>query len=162
MRRIAVVAALSLALAACGGTTAGQGAGSPPSTHTITGTVSLQGSALAGTEAEDKTTPNENFTTDKDLGLSGNGCLGTGGYDDLQAGLQVTVSNESGTTIGTGTLDSGEVVRGQFWNTCVFPFTVANVPTAKFYRIEAGHRGQVSYSYDQMQASHWSVKLSLG
>jgi hypothetical protein len=64
--------------------------------------------------------------------------------------------------IANGSLDKGEVVKTKFWNNCEFPFTVSNVPTAKFYRVEVGRRGQVSYSYDQMRANGWKVSLSLG
>jgi hypothetical protein len=168
MRRVALIigvgalAALAIVIGACSNPKSETAPTTAAETHTITGTFKLQGSALADTEAADPNTPNENFTTDKDLGLSGNGCQGTNGHDDVAAGLQVNVANESGTTIATGSLEQGEVVKDQFWNNCVFPFTVSNVPTAKFYRIEAGRRGQVSYSYEQMQANSWRVSLSLG
>jgi hypothetical protein len=160
---IVALSVLVLALAACGGHKASRAATpTTVATHMITGVFSLHGSAAADTEIEDQTAPNENFTTDKDLGLDGNGCLGRGGYSDVAAGLQVNVSDESGAIIATGALEQGEVVPDQFWNNCNFPFTVSSVPTAKFYRVEVGHRGQVTYSYDQMQAAGWRVALSLG
>jgi hypothetical protein len=162
MRRILIAGALALMLAACAGNTKSGTTPTTAETHTITGTFALQGSALADTEAEDSSTPNENFSTDKDPGLAGNGCQGTNGYDDVAGGLQVVVSDESGTVIANGSLDQGEVVKAEFWNNCEFPFIVSNVPTAKFYRIQFGGRGQVSYSYDQMRANGWKVRLSLG
>jgi hypothetical protein len=162
MRRLLGIVVLLLVLAACAGNAKSGTTPTTTETHTITGTFTLQGSALADTEVEDSDTPNENFSTDKDLGLAGSGCQGTNGYDDIAAGLQVIVSDESGTVIANGSLDQGQVVKAKFWNSCEFPFTVSNVPTAKFYRVEVGGRGQVSYSYDQMGANGWNVKLSLG
>jgi hypothetical protein len=108
--------------------------------HVITGTF-----ALSGTQDEDYT------TTD-------GGCAGMNGYDDVQAGLQVTVSDQSGTVIGNGALDSGEAQEGG----CVFRFEVNNIPVASFYKVAVGRRGEISYSLDQMKQASWSVDLSLG
>jgi hypothetical protein len=113
--------------------------------HSITGSVTLIGS-------EDTFSGNGEYTVDNGA------CSGTNGYDDLTEGLQVTVTNETGTLIGTGNLDAGQVTDAG----CSFAFVVHNLPVAKFYRIEAGHRGQVSYSYDRMQAAGWSAELSIG
>jgi hypothetical protein len=162
MRRILIAGALAVVLAACAGNAKSGTTPTTAETNTINGTFALQGSALTGTEVEDSDTPNENFSTDKELGLAGNGCQGTNGYDDIAVGLQVIVSDGSGTVIANSSLEQGQVVKDKFWNNCEFPFTVSNVPTAKFYKVQVGGRGQVSYSYDQMQANGWKVRLSLG
>ena len=108
--------------------------------HVITGTF-----LLSGTEGED-------FFSD------GGGCQGTSGYDDVEPGLQVTISDQSGTVIGTGALDSGQVLEAG----CVFRFEVNNIPVASFYKVAVGRRGEISYSLDQMKQASWSVELSLG
>lgn len=139
------LALLMLTLAACGGSSEPKA----PPTHTITGTFTLLG------QNEDAIT-NE-YIEGEFISVDG-GCAGTGGYDDIEAGLQVTVSNESGTVIGTGALGQGtEVDAG-----CEFPFKVENVPVAKFYKVEVGRRGTVSYSHADMEAASWKVELSLG
>jgi hypothetical protein len=108
--------------------------------HVITGRF-----LLSGMEGED-------FFAD------GGGCQGTRGYDDVEPGLQVTISDQSGTVIGTGTLDSGRVLE----TGCVFRFEVNNIPVASFYKVAVGRRGEISYSLDQMKQASWSVELSLG
>jgi hypothetical protein len=124
--------ALVLALAACGG---GKG-------NTINGTFTLQGNSLqAG-----------NF-----IAYDG-GCDGTGGYDDIKTGLQVTVSNEAGTVIANGALGTGKETGGG----CQFPFKVERVPEAKFYKIAVGRRGELSYSHEELQAANWNVNFTLG
>jgi hypothetical protein len=108
--------------------------------HVITGTF-----LLSGVEGED-------FIT------SDGGCQGTSGYDDVEPGLQVTISDQSGTVIGTGALDSGQAQEAG----CVFHFEVNNIPVASFYKVAVGRRGEISYSQDQMKQASWSVELSLG
>jgi hypothetical protein len=108
--------------------------------HMITGTF-----LLSGIEGED-------FIT------SDGGCQGSSGYDDVEPGLQVTISDQSGTVIGTGALDSGQVLEAG----CVFRFEVNSIPVANFYKVAVGRRGEISYSLDQMKQMSWSVELSLG
>jgi hypothetical protein len=86
-------------------------------------------------------------------------CEGKSGYDDIQPGATVTVSNESGTTIATGTLGNG-VTTDVDWQ-CRFVFSISSVPVAKFYKIEVSHRGQVTYSHADMTSQNWDVTLTL-
>jgi hypothetical protein len=139
MRRLLLLAVVG-GLAACSG---GGGEAVPTTTqerHVITGTFTLQ-----GTEGDD-------FV---DIGDS---CSGTGGYDDVEPGLQVTVSDQAGTVIGNGALGDGETIS----EGCQFRFELNSVPLATFYRVEVGRRGQLSYSLDQMKQASWSVELTLG
>jgi hypothetical protein len=141
MRRLTLVLMAVVALTGCGR----DGNKETPTTttqqrHVITGTFTL-----LGTEGDDFL----NLTT---------GCTGTGGYDDVQAGLQVTVSDQTGTVIGNGALGSGETIG----EGCQFRFQVDNVPLATFYRLEVGRRGEISYSLDQMKRASWSAALTLG
>ena len=112
--------------------------------------VALTGCGGAG----DKSAPT---TTTRFFDLT-TGCTGTGGYDDVEAGLQVTVSDQTGTVIGNGALGSGQTIA----EGCQFRFRVNNVPLATFYRVAVGRRGELSYSLDQMKQANWSVELTLG
>ena len=83
-------------------------------------------------------------------------CAGRGGYNDLGPGTAVTVSDESGTLLAKGTLDSsfGE----NTW--CVFAFDINDVPAgAKFYKVQISHRGEMSYTE---QESRGRVEISIG
>jgi hypothetical protein len=108
--------------------------------HTLTGSLSL-------------------YDSDYD-GSAGSSCSGSGGYDDIQSGTQVVVTDESGTTVATDSLSSGTYDG----TSCVFEFTVHDVPKAKYYRVRAGSdtRGGPEYSFAEMQQQHWSVQLTLG
>jgi hypothetical protein len=89
----------------------------------------------------------------------GSDCQGSGGYSDIGPGTSVTVRNETGDTIGTGDLGEGDFAEGFG---CDYPFTVEDVPNAKFYRVEVSHRGEVEYSHAEMEANDWEVSVSLG
>lgn len=94
---------------------------------------------------------------------SASGCYGRGGYDDIRGGARVTVKNEKGTLIGTGSLESGTWTNlGGGTTGCVFPFTVADVKDADFYQVEVSHRGGLTYSKADLEAKGWVVEASLG
>jgi hypothetical protein len=83
-------------------------------------------------------------------------CAGKGGYNDLRPGTAVTVSDETGTLLAKGTLDSsfGE----KTW--CVFAFDVQDVPSgAKFYKVQVSHRDEMSYTE---QEARGRIEISLG
>jgi hypothetical protein len=86
-------------------------------------------------------------------------CQGSGGYEDIRPGADVTIRNETGATIATGALGSGEYASGFG---CDYDFSVEGVPDAAFYRIEVSHRGEVEYSKSEMEQQDWTVQLSLG
>lgn len=88
-------------------------------------------------------------------------CAGSGGYDDLAEGAQVTVSDAAGKTIALGELGPGKVVSaGDVVGGCQFRFTVKDVPAGqKFYGVEVSHRGVVRYTADD---AHERIVLSIG
>lgn len=142
-RRAHVAAGVVLAVLAVLGAVAVAGGGDKvptlraPETNTIRGTFTL---------------------TDSDGYSGSSSCSGDGGYGDVEAGLKVDVRDESQTLLGTGNLTSGvEMSDG-----CTFRFVVNEVPKAKFYTIEVGRRGDLSYSHDEMEARGWSVSFTLG
>lgn len=98
------------------------------------------------------------LTQTEDVDTIGGGCQGTGGYSDIASDRSiVTVKNESGTILATATLTNG--IGSGF--ICRLSFTV-KVPTAKFYSVEVGRRGALTYSYDEMVGQNWHVDLTLG
>lgn len=90
----------------------------------------------------------------------GSGCQGDGGYSDLSEGASITVTDASGTTVGTGRLEQGDPIRG---GRCVFGFSVPGVKGgSEFYGIEIANRGVVTYTADQIMAGASQVQLSIG
>lgn len=107
-----------------------------PSTYRVTGSMSL------ARGYDGMTTP----------------CGGTGGYKDIRAGAQVSVSDAEGATVAIGRLEAGTVTSGRG---CVLPFTVDKVPAGKgFYGIEVSHRGVLRY--DEAEFSTRNIDLTLG
>lgn len=96
------------------------------------------------------------------LTRSGTSCRGSGGYSDLTAGAPVTIKNESGAIIATGSLDAGVSDPSYPTVVCRFSYTIANVPGAKFYTIEVSHRGGLTYSQDQLDAAGWKADATIG
>jgi len=45
---------------------------------------------------------------------------------------------------------------------CRFAFTVTGIPRATFYSVEVSHRGQLTYSFDDMVNKAWQVAVTLG
>lgn len=110
--------------------------------HTISGTMTVVDSSAYSSDG------------------AGEPCSPGGGYDDISAGIQVVVRDESRTTLSTGNLSSGRRVR----DACEFSFSVSDVEDAAFYEVTMGSdsRGGLQYSRDEMDENGWTVALSLG
>lgn len=79
-----------------------------------------------------------------------------GGFSDLTVGAQVVVENEGGLVLATSELRGGTLnKRG-----CVFHWQ-AVVPAAKFYRVSITHRGELTYSREQLERDGWRVTSKL-
>lgn len=133
MRRLLSSLALVLTVCSCS---------SSSSTHTLTGNLTL-------TSAGD-------FPR---LGIDNPSCAGTGGYDDITEGAEVTVRDDKDKLIGTGKLLLGFRVDDDH---CTFKYTVTKIPSAKFYVVTVTHRGGVSYSAAEMAKNKWSIDTSIG
>jgi hypothetical protein len=91
--------------------------------------------------------------------MAGGVCYSASGYSDIAVGVPVILRDENNTILASSTLDAGHLATLG----CTFGFTLTNVPnTAKFYAAEVSHRGQVSYSHQEMVDKGWRLQLSLG
>ncbi len=146
----------AIVIAACSGGSAGEkptpsAAPTEPSTQTLRGTMVLKEGAQPGGVGS--------------VIAIGAPCWGIGGYDDMAAGTQVTVRNENDALIAKGALSEGAISpRGPTGTLpdCDFAFTVRDVPNAAFYTIEVSHRGELTYSREEMEALDWEVAFTLG
>lgn len=88
-------------------------------------------------------------------------CHGLSGYDEIHEGTQVTVSDSAGKVIGSGTLGPGSVPDPTVDNpVCTFTFDIGKVPDSPFYKLEVAHRGQVTFTRQEVLAN--DVALTLG
>jgi len=97
-------------------------------------------------------TLSERGNAEKGYGAAGTSCRGMSGFDDINEGTEVVVSDADGKTLAVGRLRAGEVKGGD----CVFPFIVSHVPKNKqFYGVTISHRGTLIYTQqDVMQPLH--------
>ena len=89
----------------------------------------------------------------------GDPCAGSGGYDDIQEGAQVTVKDENGHVLATSDLLEG-VAASDY--ECDFAFAIPDVPEARFYAVEISHRGEITNSRRDLERNDWFVGLTLG
>lgn len=90
---------------------------------------------------------------------TGDTCRGGDGYDDIRSGMSVTLRDGEGSVIGTTSLSVG---RTEEPRTCIFEFAFTDVPEAEFYAIEAGRRGELTYSAEDLEEQSWTVGLEIG
>jgi hypothetical protein len=98
-------------------------------------------------------------TGDEFLNMALMGCTGLGGYKDIQPGAQITISDQSGDIIAVTELEPDPL--SEDFDECRFQF-VAEVPEATFYSISLGRRGEMTYSFDDLEDAEWLIELSLG
>jgi hypothetical protein len=98
------------------------------------------------------------LTNGEPVGSDG-GCSGTGGYSDIRPGIDVVVSDGSGSIIATTDLSVGTPIDDV---TCSFTFRLEDVPPTTFYTVEVGDRGQITYSAADLAAENWNITLELG
>lgn len=130
------IVALALVLTACGGTAA-----TPEPTEAgqdITGTFALHAQS----------------------GQFSGACEGTGGYSDIAAGMNITLEDGEGNVLGTSRFSNGQASEDR--QLCEFTFGFEDVPNADFYVLNAGDRGEQTYSRADMEAMDWDVALEIG
>jgi hypothetical protein len=120
---------------------------SSTSTFTVTGTFALHGTPDLG-DGEGQI-----LVTDSD-----STCAGENGYDDIQDGVEVTISDSSGKTLALGDLEGSTYEATH--HTCRFDIVVDGVPSGRdFYRVEVSHRGEQQYTQADLEAG---IALTLG
>jgi hypothetical protein len=82
-----------------------------------------------------------------------NGCEGTGGYDDITAGVAVTVGGANGQVLGIGALGPGQAGVA-----CTFNFDVAVPAGQSLYTVTISHRGTETFTPAQIG----DIQLTLG
>lgn len=96
---------------------------------------------------------------DSDIEGTDDNCYGTGGYRDVRTNMPVTIRDGQGIILATGETRSG---KKDSIVTCIFEFEVSEIPKVDFYSIEVGRRGQLNYSFQELEEKEWTVGLSLG
>ncbi|MEV5934789.1 hypothetical protein AB0L56_19145 [Streptomyces sp. NPDC052079] len=124
--------------------------------------AAVVGACWAGVSLADGS--EEAFSTDGTLTVSGIGaglasgdlCTGTDGYDDIDFGAQVSVTDAAGTLVAKGSLGLGEKTELG----CEFSFTVDDIPPgSKFYTVEVSHRGGLTQTEDELRAGGLAFTL---
>lgn len=107
--------------------------------------------------------PAEDWPGNGDPDFECQGQMVSDGYADIDEGLPITVRDQDGKVVGTGTLETGKTKRDAGGATaCDFPFVINNLPDRDFYTISAGRRGEITYSEGDLKSKGWRVVLSLG
>jgi Protein of unknown function (DUF732) len=83
-------------------------------------------------------------------------CHGVDGYSDIDRDTQLMVKNGKGEVLATTTLGEG---RGNDV-TCTFSFTFPVTEGQDRYVVTVSHRGEFSYTFEQLQ--HHGVQIKLG
>lgn len=86
-------------------------------------------------------------------------CEGAGGYNDITAGIAVTIGDQSGATIGVDSLDDGQLSGSGILASCVFQFSVTVPAGESLYTVTISHRGTQTFTPDQVSQG---VSLTLG
>ena len=110
-------------------------------------------------EPEKQVLTGEFTLNDEDIIGTGDHCFGTGGYDDFGPGMNVTVRDGNGSIIASGDTVSSDAFPDNY--SCTVEFAV-EVDDVEFYAIEVGHRGELSYSKEELEEQGWNVSLVLG
>jgi hypothetical protein len=90
------------------------------------------------------------------IASDGASCQGTNGYSDIGRDTQVMVKNGKGEILATTSLGEGHGGGA----TCTFSFTFPVTEGQDRYVVTVGHRGEFSYTFNQLQAE--GVRIRLG
>jgi hypothetical protein len=88
-------------------------------------------------------------------------CVGEAGFDDIRAGADVRALDGAGNVVGLGRLDTGVVAAPRSGRVCQFSWTM-EVDDTEFYAFEIDHRGGPTYSRAELEATDWTVVLTIG
>jgi hypothetical protein len=111
----------------------------------------LETATVAGTFVLTETSKPYLSSIDSD----GSTCHGVHGYSDIGSGTQVMVKNGKGEILASASLGAG---HGDDVN-CRFAFSFPIAEGADRYVVSVSHRGEFSYSFEQLQRG---VEIHLG
>jgi hypothetical protein len=83
-------------------------------------------------------------------------CEAADGFDDIHAGTQVVIADETGATVALGDLNGGNLQGTEgdpvFTLDCGFDFIVPDIPVGHpFYKVSIGRRGTQEYTAAQLR-----------
>ncbi|WP_214103285.1 hypothetical protein [Acrocarpospora catenulata] len=140
--RALTAALLTLTIAACGSTEAAAPTPSAPATFTASGTVLAFGASWSNKEGEEC-----GYTSRQS--------------EDIKPGLRLVLSDNTGKTVGIGTLGVGILTLGDSppeTQRCVFHFSIADVPAdSPFYGLKIGDRDPVDYSAAELRSGQLAI-----
>jgi hypothetical protein len=90
------------------------------------------------------------------IASDGTTCQGTRGYSDIGSGTQVIVKNGKGEILATAPLGEGHGDEVK----CSFSFSFPITEGQDRYVVSVGHRGEFSYSFDQLRQG--GIEIHLG
>lgn len=97
------------------------------------------------------------FALLEDAVALGDSCRGTGGYDDIGTGTDVTVYGAKGDVVATGQLGGGTKAGV---GACDFTVAVPGVPRGeKFYKVEVSHRGTLQLTAEEAENGEFAGSL---
>jgi hypothetical protein len=123
--------------------------------HTLTGRLAIP-PADGGQELDWLT----RITTSTGGVELGGACSTEGAYSDIKVGTDVSVRDDTDKVVGAGSLAAG-TLGFMAAAVCFFAFTVEGVPDAKFYTVEVGHRGKLTFSAADLEAKHWVADMTI-
>lgn len=104
----------------------GSGSGGPASSATSSAAIAVHGTL---------TVPDSGFSS------GGTTCSSADGYQDISAGVAVTIGDQAGKTLAVTSLTPGHRAN----SSCQFDFA-AQVPTATTYTVTISHRGTQTFA----------------
>lgn len=96
----------------------------------------------------------------------GNLCATDRGFQDIHEGQSVLVRDAKNNIIAIGKLKEGRfnwVNKNQYpalW-TCIFGFSVSNIPESPFYTLTIGGRKPIAITLDDLKLNKWTLNFSL-
>jgi hypothetical protein len=89
------------------------------------------------------------------ISMSGTSCQGTDGFSDIDRNTQLIVKNGEGKTLAATALGEGHREDG----TCTYSFTFPITEGQDRYVVSVSHRGEFTYSFEQLQRSGVHIRL---
>ena len=90
-------------------------------------------------------------------------CSGSGGYSDFGTGMNVTIRDGDGNIVGSTSTDRAEYVSTGSTEAlyCQTGFET-DVDIVDFYAIGIGSRGELTYSFEDLEDQDFNLSLTLG